>query len=168
MTVFHSADLVVRLSEEITLNDVDQNLLKQFGGVVEKYDDKEKAQRILVAQMLIEGLMSAESFDRIEVVPEIYRYIKLGSGGSAIYNEFLGTHTKVTACYGVISKKHPTRIISVGSDPERKRTRGLYLQIWNNNVPTIDESIIRRCAEQVVGVVKKYPRFTEIIYYTNC
>lgn len=164
-----SAVLYARISDEVTLKDVDQRVLELVADrVKDSESDLEKAQRLIHFQIMCESC-----------VPKEYEYLKkngnLGSsqlasvleshdyGLTDVPNSFIGHNTKVKTQFGYLSRlpKGVYRIFRrrIGGSTGA----GLYVSMWNSVHESITKEDCDKMMSYVTDVIKKYPRFVEIV-----
>ena len=162
MNEIRIAGFVVKLNPDISLSDVDNDAYEAVKEQLKDYSDTEKAQRVLMMQILGEAI-SPDRYENIKNDDYIQDIALLNSGIEDIVNNCTNAHTKTSAQYGHILQIEETEFHITSSVYEDNIGEGFYFEIWNNNIPeNFDASKGVQRLNKVIET--KYSKFAEILY----
>jgi hypothetical protein len=162
----HLARLYAKISDGLTLGDVDRNLLSGLPETFKPMGDREKAQRTLTLQILFESLdpdsyecmKRKGGFDRDPLTGSV---MAMSSGFHSMPKGcgIKGADTKIYAGFGSLAKGECGYYIAAGSGADA----GFMVEMYNNEQADVGKKDCEDFIDAVAKVISKYPGKLEVV-----
>lgn len=161
----HTARIYVKFGK-VSLKDIDEESYAAVkDSLINCPDDATRAERLLMMQILAPAV-APDRYENDKKDPSILKMALVPFSPTTIDHDFDESDLKISASCGKLRRLlYRGNIIAdeiIGVD-KNSEIRGFFVEIWNNNLDTIDGDTVKSYMNQIIKNVEKYPNNVKIV-----